>query len=271
MGENKIINSKNTKDYSKFFINITLLILLIVTIYAFTQFDKKGVDYGEATRQTLQNVKTMFKEMRLSHLNFGKAMKNIGITFSLALITTLFAAIVSFFLSIAAASNLSNNITSTIVRAFIAFIRAVPTVLWVLIFAVSAGLGAEAAVIGLSFHAIGYLTKAYSEVFEGMDKGPIEALKSTGAGFWQIIFRAVVPSTITYLIAWTFMRFEINYMTAIAMGAAAGAGGIGFDLFMAGSFYYDIREVAALTALILITVFILESISVRLKKILNAE
>lgn len=29
------------------------------------------------------------------------------------------------------------------------------------------------------------------------------------------------------------MRFEINFTNAVAMGAAAGAGGIGYDLFMA--------------------------------------
>lgn len=261
----------NKVDLSGFFIKGTLIALLILTIYAFTRFDSKGVNYWEATIATLHNVKTMFLEMGLHHLDLAKALKNIGITFSLAFITTIFAAIISFFLSIAAAPNLSNPFLSTIVTAFVAFIRAVPTVLWVLIFAVSAGLGSEAAVIGLSFHAIGYLTKAYSEVFQEMDKGPIEALTSTGAGFWQIIFRAIVPSTITYLIAWTFMRFEINYMTAIAMGAAAGAGGIGFDLFMAGSFYFDTREVGAITVIILITVFILEMISVRLKKILNGE
>ena len=31
------------------------------------------------------------------------------------------------------------------------------------------------------------------------------------------------------------------------MGAAAGAGGIGYDMFMASSFYYDLREVGAIT------------------------
>lgn len=65
------------------------------------------------------------------------------------------------------------------------------------------------------------------------------------------------------------MRFEINYMVAIAMGAAAGAGGIGFDLFMAGGFYYDMREVGMLTILILLTVIVLELISVRIKLYLS--
>jgi len=57
--------------------------------------------------------------------------------------------------------DLSNEYLSNTIKAFVAFIRAVPTVLWVLIFAVAAGLGSVAAVIGLSLHSVAYLTKAY--------------------------------------------------------------------------------------------------------------
>jgi phosphonate transport system permease protein len=83
-----------------------------------------------------------------------------------------------------------------------------------------------------------------------MDSGTIEALKASGANFWQIVFQAIVPSSMSYMLAWTFMRFEINFTNAIAMGAAAGAGGIGYNLFMAGSFYFDLREMGYLTYMV---------------------
>ena len=38
-------------------------------------------------------------------------------------------------------------------------------------------------------------------------------------------------------------------------GAAAGAGGIGFELFMASSFYYDMQEVGAITLIILALIY----------------
>ena len=60
---------------------------------------------------------------------------------------------------------------------FVAIIRAVPTVLWVLIFAIAAGLGSEAAILGMLFHSIAYLVKAFSEAFEEVDKGILEALQ----------------------------------------------------------------------------------------------
>jgi phosphonate transport system permease protein len=54
------------------------------------------------------------------------------------------------------------------------------------------------------------------------------------------------------------MRFEINFTNAVAMGAAAGAGGIGFDLFMASGFYFNIGEVGFITWLILAVAILLE-------------
>ncbi|WP_459129078.1 PhnE/PtxC family ABC transporter permease [Guggenheimella bovis] len=257
---------KEEHDHSRLWVGITLVTLLVLTVVSFLNFDTKGIDLGQASIDTIKNIGVMFGEMGLHHFDLGHAIWQLLITFSLAFLTTFVAAIISFFLSLVAAKNLSNGFWSTIVKGFVAFIRAVPTVLWVLIFAIAAGLGAEAAVIGLSFHAIGYLTKAYSEAFEEMDMGVVEALQATGAGFWQVVFQGVLPTTMSYIIAWTFMRFEINYTAAVAMGAAAGAGGIGFDLFMSGSFYYDMREVGAVTTIILVSVLLLEALSVLIKK-----
>lgn len=144
-------------------------------------------------------------------------------------------------------------------------VRAVPTVLWVLIFAVSAGLGSVAAVVGLTFHSFAYLTKVYAESIEEIDNGTIEALRASGASFWQIVFQAIIPASVSRMVAWTFMRFEINFTNAVAVGAAAGAGGIGFNLFMAGSFYFDLHEMGFLTYIVVITVIILETVSTKIK------
>ncbi len=117
----------------------------------------------------------------------------------------------------------------------------------------------------MTLHTMAYLTKAYSESFEEIDGGMIEALRATGAKWWHIIVHVVLPQTSSYMISWTFLRFEVNYGVAIAMGAAAAAGGIGFELFMSSSFYYDLHEVGAITYFALIIALILEFISVRIK------
>lgn len=188
------------------------------------------------------------------------------ITLGLAFLATLFGAIIALFLGLFSARNLSSPLAAAIIKSLVAFIRAVPTVMWVLIFAVAAGLGSVAAVIGMTFHSIGYLIKAYSEAFEEMDKGMIEALKSSGANWWQIVFQAIIPSSLSYLMSWTLLRFEINFSVAIAMGAAAGAGGIGYDMFMASGFYFDLQEIGAITYFILGFAILLEIVANRAKR-----
>ncbi|MFJ7729066.1 PhnE/PtxC family ABC transporter permease [Neobacillus sp. NPDC097160] len=244
----------------------TLISLVILTIYGFYSFDYKDINFANAALSTVENVKTMFLEPKFSHFTFGKAVYQVAVTLGLGFLTTLFGAVIALFFGLLAAQNLTNKKVSTAIKGVVTFIRSVPTVLWVLIFAVAAGLGSEAAVIGMTFHSVGYLIKAYSEAFEEMDEGIIEALRASGANWWQIVFQAVIPSTITYLISWTFLRFEINFAVAVAMGAAAGAGGIGFDMFMASGFYYAIREVGVITYFILIVAIVLELAATRIKQ-----
>ena len=244
----------------------TVITLTVLTIVAFIFFNYAGLDLGSAIKQTAYNLKVMFLEPQLNHFSLGDAVYQVGITLGLAFLSTIIGAVIAFFLSLLAATNLAPVWISRIVRVFVAFIRAVPTVLWVLIFAIAVGLGSEAAVLGMLFHSIAYLVKAFSEAFEEVDKGIFEALRSTGASWWHIVRSGVLPSTFTYLLSWVFLRFEINFGVAVAMGAAAGAGGIGFELFMASGFYFDLREVGFITYAILIIAFLLEVISTRLKK-----
>ncbi|TKC16374.1 PhnE/PtxC family ABC transporter permease [Robertmurraya kyonggiensis] len=247
-------------------IRITLLALAFLTVYAFFSFDYKEIDFGEAMLATFANIKAMFFEAHFNHFTFTHALYQVLITLGLAFLTTIFGAVIAVFLGLLAAENLTSKRVSAGIKGIVAFIRAVPTVLWVLIFAVAAGLGSVAAVIGMTFHSVSYLVKAYSESFEELDNGVIEALQSSGASFWQIIFQAVIPSSLTYMISWTFLRFEINFAVAVAMGAAAGAGGIGFDMFMASNFYLDIREIGTITYFILAIAILLEVFATKFKK-----
>ncbi|MBU3112523.1 PhnE/PtxC family ABC transporter permease [Clostridium lacusfryxellense] len=269
--ENHIQRSKNGKIKTKisggaqYAVNITIFILLILTIYGFYTFDYKNLIFADASLKLLDNLKTVFLHPKPTHFTLVEGVYQVIITLGLAFLTTLIGAAIALITGLFAAKNLSNVHISNSIKAFVAFIRAVPTVLWVLIFAVAAGLGSVAAVIGLSLHSVAYLTKVYSESYEDVDSGVIEALKASGANWWQIVFQAVLPSTFTSLLAWTFMRFEINFTNAVAMGAAAGAGGIGFDLFMAGSFYYYLPSVGVIAYLILAFALLLEVFSTRMK------
>lgn len=252
-------------DKASWGIRITLILLALTTVYGLATMDTGGVDIPKAVADTLGNFKIVFFHPISSRLTLHDAALEILITVGLACLTTVFGGIVAFFLGLMAARNLSPKWLTDVVKMLVAVIRAIPTILWVFIFAIAAGLGSTAAVIGLTFHSVGYLTKAFAECFEDLDDSVIEALQASGANWWQIVFQAVIPSSASYLLAWIFFRFEMNFGNAVAMGAAAGAAGIGFDLFMASGFYFDLNEVGMITYFILVFAVILEVISTKIK------
>ena len=263
------LTSAQTRNRS---IQATLLVLVALTAATFAQMRYGNVDLAAAAGQALSDTFAMLLQPALDppfgagHFTWGTVFQSALITLAVALLCTILSAVVSFFLALAASANLSNRAVSNAVKGFVAIIRSIPTILWVLVFTVAIGLGSEAAVLGISFHSVAYLTKSYSESIEEVDAGVIEALRASGAGFWQIVFQAICPATATKLISWTFIRFEINFANAVAVGAFAGAGGIGFQLYQAGTRYYNLHEVGVVVYVCLAVAFLLEFVSVRLRR-----
>ena len=263
------------RNPAKRWLNGVLLVLTAMTVWGVATIETGSVPFGEAVVDTFRYLGLMFTQPRptASHFGVPEGFLNVAgaagyvllVTLALSFLTTLLGGVIALALGLFAAQNLTNARVSNAIKGIVAVIRAVPTVLWVLIFAIGAGLGSVAAVIGMSFHTIGYLIKAYSESFEELDDGTIEALRAAGANWFQIVFQAVLPSSITSIVSWTFIRFEINFAVAVAMGAAAGAGGIGFNLFMSAGYFFDIREIGFITYLILFVAMAMESFATRLK------
>jgi phosphonate transport system permease protein len=261
---------------SQVWIYAVLSVFFVSTVYGFITIDTKGIDLVAAGKQTLEYFRLMFTSARGVHSHFQvydgsdlslwlKSFNLVVQTLSLAFLTTLIGGISALVLAFFAAKNLTNSRVSNTIKGFVALIRAGPTVLWVLVFAIGAGLGSVAAVIGMSFHTVGYLLKAYSESFEEIDAATIEALRASGASWLHIIFQAVLPATVPQILSWSFIRLEINFAVAVAMGAAAGAGGIGYNVYIASSYFYDIREIGFITYQILAVAFVMEIIATRLK------
>ena len=244
----------------------TISLLVVVTVSGFFFLDTRGLNTRTGIPKLIKDLGTMITRPGSKHFSLVEGLGEIGVTLALGALTTVIGAVGALIVGPFAAANLVPKPVVAVIKSLVAILRAIPTVIWVLIFAVSAGLGAVAAVVGMSFHSFSYLIKAYSEAFEDIDASVIEALRASGATWVQVVWRAVIPSSTSALVSWTFIRFEINFTNAVAMGAAAGAGGIGYDLFMASSFYFNINEVGYITWLILAVAVALEVGATRLKK-----
>lgn len=111
-------------------------------------FDYTGFQLTSALKETMTNLQTMFLTPALNHFSWGEAFYQVGVTLALAVLSTVIGAVIAFFLALLSAENLSNQGVAKVIKTYVAFIRAVPTVLWVLIFAIAAGLGSTVAVLG---------------------------------------------------------------------------------------------------------------------------
>lgn len=149
----------------------------------------------------------------------------LGNTLALAFLTTIIGVFIGFIFGLLGSNNITNNRVATIVKSVAGFVRAVPTIIWVLFFISGYGLTATTAIVGMSFHSIAFYIKAFSESFEEVDAGTIETLKATGASKLQIISSAMIPTAYTKLVAWIAIRLELNFGVAVIIGPAVGVPG----------------------------------------------
>lgn len=261
----KIKIKKFTK--SKAYLYGVWSVLCIMTLCTFFTLNFNEINFKVALMDLGKNLKWMFLEARLSErYTVLQILHSLVVTIAIAILTTIIGSIIALFTSFFASKNLSSERTAKIIKVVMSFIRAIPTILWVMIFSVVANIGIEAAVIGMTFHSVSYLTKAYSESIEEIDNGIIESLRATGASWWQIIFQGVIPTCFNSILSWTFVRFEINFTNAVVVGAASGAGGLGYEMFMAGIMYFDIKEIGFFTYLVFFVTILLETMSIKLRE-----
>ncbi len=247
---------------------LTLLVMFLVatTAYTFYQMDYGKANTLQATSDLMEYLRLMFLSPYLVHYTWGEILESLAVTLCIAVLTTTGGMIIALFLSLLAASNLSNKGISNFIKAVMAVIRAVPTIIWVLVFTVAISLGSEAAVVGMMFHTVSFLTKAYSEAFEEVDKGALEALKATGATWWQQIARGVLPDKLNEILSWTFIRFENNFVGAVTVGAIAGSGGIGYHLYIVANYLFNWHEMGLIIYLCLAVSITLEVVATQLRK-----
>ena len=106
-------------------------------------------------------------------------------TIQIALFGTFLSIITSLVLGLLAAVNLSPRWVHQPAKWLLSLLRAVPLILLALLFVSAVGLGPLPGVIAIAIHSTGMLGKFYAEAFENARRGPLEALDSAGATWWQ--------------------------------------------------------------------------------------
>lgn len=151
-------------------------------------------------------------------------------TLLMAVLGTVLAAIVSVPLAFLAARNTTPHpIVYAVARAIITFCRAMPDLLFAVLFVRALGIGVLPGILALALHSIGMLGKLFADAIEEVDNGPREAIRATGVGYIREMVNAVVPQVVPAWIGAFVYRIDINLRMSVVLGFV-GAGGIGFAL-----------------------------------------
>ena len=240
------------KTYAFIFSLLAALIFVVIDleINFIKLFSDSSKYFGDILSRMLPPDFSNFKNLSYAMLE----------TIEIAFLGTFIAIVLSIPVGLFSARNLAPNyIIFLLARIVTIFFRAIPEFIMAMILVIAVGFGAIPGVLALGFHTMGFLAKFYAEDIEHVNKGPIEALKSSGASKRQIISFAVIPQIIPSFVGNNLYILDRNIRMATMLGIV-GAGGIGYEL--QSSFrMFEYQKVSAIIIIIFVTIFLIDHLS----------
>ena len=261
--ESKVDNKvKNYESYLKpqwswkTFISIVLFCSILIFVVK-----DLGIDFLKLVSDSYKYFGDILSRMLPPDFsNLNKLIYAMVETIEIAFLGTFIAIVLSIPLGLFSARNLAPNYFVYIIcKIIVVFFRAIPEFIMAMILVIAIGFGAMPGVLALGLHTMGFLAKFYAEDIEHINKGPIDALISSGATKSQIISFGVIPQILPSFVANNLYILDRNVRMATMLGIV-GAGGIGYDL--QSSFrMFEYERVSAIIILIFITIFLIDHLS----------
>ena len=208
-------------------------------------------------------------------------------TMYMAVVSTVSGAFLSLFLALLCASPTAPHpLARTAIRAFCSLLRNIPSLAWALILVPAFGIGKLVGLIALFIGSIGTMTRFFTEAIEDkagpddpartqpdhaeaieeIDRGGMEAIRSTGGSYWQTLYCGVIPQVTPSLVSWTLYNLELNIRSSTVIGMVGG-GGIGLYIQSTVKlFRYDYAAMAILMVAVLVV--LLEYLSKKIREVL---
>ena len=186
---------------------------------------------------------------------------------TMTLTSTVVGVALSIPVGIGAARNVAPLPVYAFCRAIIALSRSFQEIIIAILFVAMFGFGPLAGFITLTFATIGFMAKLLAEDIEDIDEAQAEAIRATGASWWQLINYAIQPQVMPRLIGLSLYRLDINFRESAVIGIV-GAGGIGATLNTAID-RYEYDSAGAILLIIILLVMIAEYGSSYLRRFLQ--
>ena len=186
-------------------------------------------------------------------------------TIQIAILASLIGCALALPIAFLASRVTSPNVATYLIdRGVLSVVRALPDVLYALIFVAALSIGPLPGILALILFNIAVVAKLLSETVDGVDQGPIEAARATGASRLLTVRWAVLPQVLPNYVAYSLYAFELNIRASAVLGIV-GAGGIGNLINEYRRFFrYDALTVVVLEIFVL--VIIVEWISIWLRR-----
>jgi phosphonate transport system permease protein len=185
-------------------------------------------------------------------------------TLQMAIVGTLLAVVLAIPFGLLGARNTSPNSAIYQGTRFVMNAnRAIPELIFALIFVAAVGLGPFTGVLALAIASMGSLGRLYSEAIEQIDPQQVMAVRATGAKRLHVFGFAVVPQVLPLVASYSLVYFEHNVRAATILGIV-GAGGVGLALQKYIGLF-EFRELMGAVIVLIVAVTIIDRISARIR------
>lgn len=230
--------------------------IIIVILYSVSSFvlDFEGeavfLPIPEGVLWLLKNFIPTQNSVKYLPIILKTAFQTILLAISATSISAFFALIMAI---IGSETTGFNKVMKIFVKITASFFRNMPIVAWSLILLFSFKQNEFTGFLALFFVTFGYLTRTFTETIDETAGYIAEALKSTGASYFQIVFQGVIPTVAPQLVSWLLYYIENGVREATLIGILTGTGiGFIFNLYYK-SIRYDAAGLVILTVIVIVT------------------
>ena len=248
----------------------TVIFLLIIIVLTYLSSAITTFNFVEGMATIPVAIGWIFSNLTMPQESFDKLPKileKLAETIFMSIAATTIAAVVSLFLGVFGSKTTKvNNFLSVFARFIASVSRNIPVVAWSLVLLISFGQNSVTGFLALFVGTVGFLTRAFIESIDEASQSSVEALTATGATYFQIVSKAVIPQCLPQMISWVLFMVETNIRNATLVGILTGTGiGYTFDIYYKMLNY---NAVALVTLCIVITVIIVDLISNYIRKVI---
>ncbi len=205
-------------------LTVTLLVVLALAVWSVDALD---ISVATFVRGYTNAVDFLGRTVPFTFPSPGELWMMIGQNLAIVVLATVLGFALSLPVALLAASNTSPHpAVRHIARVAVVLLRAVPDFIIAVFLVRVFGLGTLPGILALGVGSVGMMGKLYADAIEEIDPGPVEALRTAGAGRMQQIVGGVLPQIRPQLVATALHGFDINLRGSVLLGFV-GVSGIG--------------------------------------------